>query len=133
MEITKNQAAFATITAAALATAGSVMAATFATATVAKVAYVALSVLAGTLNLAAITSYFEVSLNEAQKQSTVSASEYFDKLKDHTQKGIPAVLSVISQALLQAIIQGVTQGVSTLIKRKIAGPDVTVHNTEQQV
>ena len=65
MEITKDQAAFATITATALATAGSVMAATVASATVAKVACIALSVLAGTLNLAAITSYIEVKYNEA--------------------------------------------------------------------
>lgn len=126
MEITKNQAAFATVSITAIATIGAVAGAVTATTLATKVAYIGLSVLLGTTNLAAITSYFAV-------DDFKDASAYFDKFKDHLQTGIPAVLSAVSQTLLQAVIQGIAEGIRDAIRRAISGPDVVIENRKKTI
>jgi hypothetical protein len=128
MQVSLNQAAFATVSLTAAATIGCALQAAVATTVVAKVAYIGLSILCGTANIASLTSY-------AATKDSDTAGDYLETMKDHLAKGVPAVISVVAQALMQALIQGLVEGVRDAIRRAISGPDVVVEqrNVNQKI
>ncbi len=117
MQITKGQAAFATVTVLAAATAGSVFAAVATVSKAAQIAYGVLGITCGGASIASITAYFDPQAN--------TASEYFNAFKDHAGIAIAGTYQFASQVLLQAFIKGLADGVSIAIRRAIAGPDIT--------
>ncbi|MFZ0566106.1 MAG: hypothetical protein WAM28_07975 [Chlamydiales bacterium] len=117
MEIGANQAAFATATGLAIITAGSAVGAAVVASTTATVALGVLAVVAGGASIASITAWIDTKNKTAQ--------EYFLSFQDHLGVGIAGMSQLAAQVLLQAVLQGIAEGISSLMRRKIAGPDVT--------
>ena len=97
--------------------AAAVMAASAAS-TVATIAYAILAITASAVSIASITAWID-------KDSTTS-DKYFEKMGEHIKYAIAGVYQIVAQTLVQSVIHGIAEGISTALRRKIAGPDVTV-------
>ncbi|MCX6994962.1 MAG: hypothetical protein NTY13_03970 [Chlamydiae bacterium] len=113
-----NTAAFFTVTALAIGTGGAVYAAMTTTAAVAAIAYAILAVGLAGVSIASMTAW-------AASKDGESGSDYIRKLGSHAGIAVAASFQFVAQTLVQALIQGLASGVSTLVRRKIAGPDFT--------
>lgn len=124
MEISKNQAAFVTISVLAVATAGSVLAASEAIATAAKVSALTYSILSVTLagtSIASVTAFLDASASTTR--------EYFAKMSEHAGYAIAGLYQTTSQVFVQSLIKGIADGIGTNVRRAIAGEDITVRYT----
>lgn len=118
MRISAGQAAFATTVVVGAATITACVLAANTASTVALVAYSVLAVTGAGASIAAITAWIATSGR--------SGSEFFEAYKDHAGVAIAGFYQFTVQAIVQALIQGLAQGIGTSVRRKIAGPDVTV-------
>jgi hypothetical protein len=107
---TANHAAFVTITALAVITAGSVVAAATITSTVAAVAYATLGITAGGLSIGSVTAWID--------PSSVTAKLYFVNFKKHAAIAVAGTYQFVAQTLLQAFIRGCAEGLAGLAYRR---------------
>ncbi len=113
-----NPVAFATVTALAVGTAASVVAAATVASTVAIVAFSVLAVVGAAISIASITAWID--------PRSTDVKNYFSTIAQHSGYAIAGAFQFVAQTLVQALVQGIGQGVSTAVRRRIAGPDLTV-------
>jgi hypothetical protein len=118
MQISKDQAAFITVSVLAAATAGTVFAAVATASKVAAIAYRVLAITGAGASIASVTAWMDT--------NSKTAGEYLSVFKEHASKTILGAYQFTSQTLVAALVQGVADGVRTAIRRAISGPDVTV-------
>lgn len=115
---TVNQVAFCTISALAVGTVASVIAAATAASTIAMVAYAILGITGGAISIASITAWFD--------RTSTSPKAYFSNCAKQAGYTIAGFYQLVAQTLLLNLIRGIGEGISTGIRRIIAGDDVTV-------
>ncbi len=121
--MTVNQIAFCTSTTLAIATIATTFTAVAAVPVSTKIAFIALSVLSGSVSAASVTAWMD--------ETSFNASNYFSNLKKHSAYAVASMTQMTAQLLVQAVIQGLASGVSTSIRRQIAGPDLTIENSNK--
>lgn len=124
--INHNHAAFATATVLAGATVISAIGATTAVSTVSTVALAILAVTTAAISIASITAWVKT-----RDSAHPTVNEYFENVRNHAGHAIVGMYQLVAQTLVQAVIQGIANGLSTAVRRKIAGPDVTIQSTGQ--
>lgn len=110
-----NQTAFCTVTALAVATIGTAVAAATAASTVGAVAYGIIAALGSALSIASMTAYVSLK-GRADKEDT--ASEYFSEISNHAGFAIAAVFQFIGQTLMVAVVEGLGRGIFRSIERR---------------
>lgn len=116
--LTVNHVACGVTTSLAVLTIGSTFAAVTATTVTAKVAYVALSVLLGSISIGSLTAWAH--------ESSSNLSTYFENLKNHSGVAVASMSQLVAQTFVQAVVQGIAGGISKSMTRTIAGDDVTI-------
>ncbi len=118
MEISKNQAAFITVSALAAVTAGSILAATATASTVAAVAYGVLGVTSFGASMASISAWVDT--------SAITVKDYFSTFQKHAGIAIAGAYTFVSTVVIEGFVRGLGDGISTAVRRALAGPDVTI-------
>lgn len=86
--------------------------------TIATIAYAILAITASAVSIASITAWIH--------EDSVDSESYFNNMGEHIKYAMAGVYQIVAQTLVHAVVKGVGDGISTALRRKIAGPDITV-------